>query len=44
VQGRLPCAAAWKIADTLDIAKVTVKLACDRMNIKINHCQLGTFK
>jgi len=44
VQGRLPCAAAWKIAETLSIAKVAVKLACDRMNIKINRCQLGTFK
>lgn len=44
VQGRLPCAAAWKIAETQGIAKVAVKLACDRMNIKINRCQLGTFK
>ncbi len=44
VQGRLPCAAAWKIAETLGIAKCAVKLACDQMNIKINHCQLGTFK
>jgi len=43
-QGRLPCAAAWKIAETLGIAKVAVKLACNRMNIKINQCQLGTFK
>lgn len=44
MQGRLPCAAAWKIAETLGTAKVGVKLACDHMNIKINHCQLGTFK
>lgn len=44
VQGRLPCAAAWKIADKQGIARIAVKLACDRMNIKINRCQLGTFK
>jgi len=44
VQGRLPCAAAWKIADTLGIAKIALKPVCDRMNIKINRCQLGTFK
>jgi len=44
VQDRLPCAAAWKIAETLGIARVAVKAACDRMNIKINRCQLGTFK
>jgi hypothetical protein len=44
VQGRLSCAAAWNIAKKLGIAKVAVKLACDRMSIKINRCQLGTFK
>ncbi len=44
VQGRLPCAAAWEIAERLGIAKIAVKLAGDRMSIKINRCQLGTFK
>jgi len=44
VQGRLPCAAAWKIAESFHIAKNKVKDACDRLNIKINSCQLGSFK
>jgi len=43
VQGRLPCAVAWKIAETLGIAKIVVRAACDRMNIKVNRCQLGAF-
>jgi hypothetical protein len=43
VDGRLPCAAAWKIAESLAVAKRTVKDACDRMNIKICRCQLGAF-
>ena len=44
VQGRLSCSAAWKIAESLHIAKNKVKDACDRLNIKISICQLGTFK
>jgi len=43
VQGRLPCAAAWKIAGRLGIAKIVVRMECDRLNIKVNHCQLGAF-
>jgi hypothetical protein len=44
VQERLPCAAAWKIAESFNIAKNKVKDECDRLNIKINGCQLGAFK
>ena len=44
VQGRLPCAAAWKIAETHGIARIVVGKECDRMNTKINRCQLGTFR
>jgi len=41
--GRLPCPAAWKIAQSQAIAKPAVKEACDRLNIKICGCQLGAF-
>ncbi len=43
VKGRLPCAAAWKIADTFSLPKNRIKAACDSLDIKINSCQLGTF-
>ena len=43
VDGRLPCAAAWKIAESLAITKRAVKNACDRLSIKISPCQLGAF-
>ncbi|MBN2107367.1 MAG: hypothetical protein JW832_08060 [Deltaproteobacteria bacterium] len=42
-KGRLPCPAAWKIAQSQAVAKPAVKEACDRLNIKICGCQLGAF-
>jgi len=41
--GRLPCEAAWSIAEALEISKMTVSAACDTMKIKITACQLGAF-
>ena len=41
--GRLPCAAAWNIASEMKISKLDVTSACEKLNIKINKCQLGAF-
>lgn len=41
--GCLPCAAAWKIAETLSLPKMNVSSACETMKIKIKPCQLGAF-
>jgi len=40
---RLPCAAAWTIAASLGIPRMTVAGACETMKIKIKPCQLGAF-
>ena len=41
--GKLPCAAAWKIADKYSIGKVSVCAAADALGIKSSRCQLGAF-
>ena len=41
--GKLPCAAAWKIADRLGIEKMAVSRACEALGLKISACQLGAF-
>jgi hypothetical protein len=41
--GRLPCAAAWKIAEKLNIPRMKVSAACEALQIKIKPCQLGAF-
>ncbi|MHB8137050.1 MAG: hypothetical protein ACYDGO_01510 [Smithellaceae bacterium] len=43
VDNRLPCAAAWKIADKLEIKRIEVCAACEKLKIKIKPCQLGAF-
>lgn len=43
VDGRLPCAAAWKIAADLGVERVEVARACEEREIKISRCQLGAF-
>jgi phage terminase large subunit-like protein len=40
---KLPCIAAWDIASELKITKPDVTAACEKMGIKIGHCQLGAF-
>jgi hypothetical protein len=42
-EGRLPCAAAWKIAADFDLPKMSVSSACERLGIRISVCQLGAF-
>jgi hypothetical protein len=43
VDNRLPCRAAWAIANDLGLGKRTVSGACDTLGIKIKPCQLGAF-
>jgi hypothetical protein len=43
VNGRLPCATAWKIATQFNVPKVHITAACERLNLRICLCQLGTF-
>jgi hypothetical protein len=43
VDGRLPCSAAWEIADRVKIKRWDVAAACENLKIKIKPCQLGAF-
>ena len=43
IDGKLPCAAAWRIADTNGIVRLEVGRASESLGIKINQCQLGAF-
>lgn len=43
VNGRLPCAIAFKIAKKLKVSPKTVGDAANRLQIKISTCQLGCF-
>ena len=43
VKGRLPCAAAWEIADRTGRSRMDVSSACETLKIKIKPCQLGAF-
>ena len=41
--GMLSCAAAWEIAEKLNIPRMKVCAACEALEIKIKPCQLGAF-
>ncbi len=43
VNGKLPCAVAFKIARKLKVSPKQVGDAANRLNIKISNCQLGCF-
>jgi hypothetical protein len=42
-QGRLPCRAAWALAERFKLRKMAVSGACEALGIKIKPCQLGAF-
>jgi hypothetical protein len=42
-KGRLPCRAAWALAERLKLRKMAVSGACEALGIKIKPCQLGAF-
>ena len=44
IHGKLPCKAAWDIAEELDLRKLAVSSACEALEIKISSCQLGAFR
>ncbi|MCK9462836.1 MAG: hypothetical protein M0R80_24705 [Proteobacteria bacterium] len=43
VDGRMPCRAAWEIAERRGLGRIEVAEACEAMLIKIKPCQLGAF-
>ena len=43
VNGKLPCAAAFKIAKQLNASTKEVGEACNKLSVKISSCQLGCF-
>jgi len=42
-EGRLPCAAAFEIAESMGLARMDVSSACEAMKVSIKPCQLGAF-
>jgi len=43
VDGKLPCAVAFKIAKELKVSPRDVGEAANRSSVKISRCQLGCF-
>jgi len=43
VEGQLPCAEAFRIAEELKILPTQVGQAADEMGVRISRCQLGLF-
>ena len=43
VDGKLPCAVAFKIAKELKVSPREVGKAANKLAIKISNCQLGCF-
>jgi len=41
--GKLSCEMVWNIAKKLGLKKMDVSSACEKLGIKIGHCQLGAF-
>jgi hypothetical protein len=43
IEGRLPCAAAFKVARRLEVSPQQVGEVADELGVKISRCQLGLF-
>ena len=43
VDGRITCAACWKIARDVNLEKMAISAACERMGLKVKDCQIGAF-
>ena len=41
--GRLPCSAAFGIANRMGLKKMDVSAACEALDVRIKLCQLGAF-
>ena len=42
-ENRLPCIAAWRIADIFGVHRLQIAGACEALGVKIAPCQLGAF-
>jgi hypothetical protein len=43
IEGRLPCATAWGLAEQFGLRRMEVSSACENLGVKISACQLGSF-
>jgi len=43
INNRVPCAAAWNLAERFGISRMEVSSACEALKIKVKPCQLGAF-
>jgi len=43
VEGRLPCKSAWDVAEKFKMKKLDLANACEKLSLKINSCQIGSF-
>ena len=43
ISGKLPCKEAWEVAKRFGLSKIEITGACERLNIRLGPCQLGTF-
>jgi hypothetical protein len=43
VNGRLPCKASWDIAEKFNMKRLDLANACEKLRVKINSCQIGSF-
>lgn len=41
--GRLPCKAAWSLAEDFRMTRMGVSAACEALGLKVKPCQLGAF-
>ena len=44
VDGKAPCKALLRIAETLDVPPGQIGNMCDEMKIRVSACQLGCFR
>jgi hypothetical protein len=43
IDGRLPCAAAWRLADDEGLPRLLLGCACETIGVRVAPCQLGCF-
>jgi hypothetical protein len=43
VDGHLPCKAVWDIAEKFNMKRLDLANVCEKLNLKINSCQIGSF-
>jgi hypothetical protein len=43
IDDRLPCSAAWQLADRRGLSRLELAAACEALGIKVSPCQLGAF-